>query len=573
MITPEQKRRMVREDERYFLHNQFLRIGLAIIVLVPLAWITFGLVSHSLTQRKVEGALQAAQAAIAAGSPADALTHLDAALAADPMSAAVLEMAGDLARDYRPLEYLRLRMRFDKSSPDSTTAKLKLARAAIESGAFSVAEEALARVPTIDKMGADYLATEAALLRQQGNLEGAINLLQRCIETANDPIPYMLDFAAVLLESKKPEAAGYLGQLYQIIAKSSPHHTTFLRILRDDFLARQLADEAVVPAIAIIDSGKSTASDRVLAMEALNKSSAAPAAERMAAIFKHAQDDAEIHRLGLRLLASESTSLVSDVLEQLPAAFRNSSHAKALSAACYAKDGVWASLIALLEEAPWPGLHYLHSAYMAQALRATHADGVWKARWSEAMRHAATSPESLDLLYLTVSSWPGWHDETTRALWKFVESGNQVTEALKRLDEHYRSLRDDGGLLRVVSSKLERAPDDLALRIEYARLCLLRRVRIEEAGRIAAESFAAEPNLPDAILTHAFALTTVGKHEEAIDIMQSLPSHMLQQSRPAAYMAIILAAAGRAGESAKFLDFVKSDTLLTAERALLPKSR
>ncbi len=573
MITPDEKRKMVREDERHLLHNQFLRIGLAVILLVPLTWVGVGLVSHSLRLREVERAVDAARKAMVAGNAVVALQHLDAALAADPASAEALELAGDLAKDHRPLEYLRLRMEFDKASPQSTTAKLKLARAAIEAGVTSVAANALARVPEEDKASPDYMSAEAAMLHRLGNPDAAISLLKRSIEAADDPIPHMVHLAEVMVEADKSEVDEYLEALSGRIAPSSPHYTAFLRILRDNHERHQRVEEACAQAMAVLEAGTSTEADRMLAMDMLCRSASEPADRQLVAVMSRAKDHAEIHRLAMRLLSFKPPSRLSALVPQLPEDFRNSAHFKAVEAACHAKSGDWVRLLALLGESGWDGLDYLHAAYAALAQRATNADSAWKARWSEAIRKAASRPESLDLLYLSVSAWPGWQDETTRALWKFVESGNQVTEALGHLDEHYRSLGDDGGLLRVVTAKLERAPDDLALRIEYARLCLLRRVRVEEAGRMAAESFAASPELPEAVITQAFALSTAARHEQAVSLMRSLPEVTLKNSNAAAYMAIILAAAGNNDEAAEFLQRVDPESLLAAERSLLPKAR
>lgn len=202
-------------------------------------------------------------------------------------------------------------------------------------------------------------------------------------------------------------------------------------------------------------------------------------------------------------------------------------------------------------------------------MRKTHPESSWQAQWSDAIRRASASPETLDLLFLTISQRPDWKDETTRALWKFVEFGNQAADALDKLEAHYREAGDDGGLLKVVSAKLDRSPGDVTLRSEFARLCLLRRVQVGEERRIAAECLREDPDSPDAVVTQAYALATVGRHEGAITLMRSLPAVQRDKPRPAAYMAIILSMAGRGTEAAAYLGHAQSGRLLNAERELL----
>jgi hypothetical protein len=69
--------------------------------------------------------------------------------------------------------------------------------------------------------------------------------------------------------------------------------------------------------------------------------------------------------------------------------------------------------------------------------------------------------------------------------------------------------------------------------------------------------------------TYAFAQHRLGRHAEALKVMEALPPEMLEEPATAAYYAIILASAGRRTEAEKYAAFAAAAALLPEERALL----
>lgn len=334
MITPEEKRRMVREDERHFLHNQFFRLGLLLIILVPLVWVSASLVRHALRQRTVEREVEAARQALAAHDSSGAMSHLDKALEADPMSPAALEMAGDLAERHRSSEYLRLRLLLDQALPKSTHAKLKLVCAAVSMGAPAIADDALARVPEADRKQPDYLAAVAARALAGGDADAAVAALENAVARASEPTPYLIELAEVLVGSgRHNEAELLLNRLAEVVPPDSPQHTQWMRIRRDYCLAQGQFAEAVATALAMLEAEGSVPDDRRRTLDALCGQTGDARAAQLAAVIGGAGRANDIRRLALHLLTLKPAATLDAVHILLPPDMRDSPHAMALAAA------------------------------------------------------------------------------------------------------------------------------------------------------------------------------------------------------------------------------------------------
>ena len=83
--------------------------------------------------------------------------------------------------------------------------------------------------------------------------------------------------------------------------------------------------------------------------------------------------------------------------------------------------------------------------------------------------------------------------------------------------------------------------------------------------------FKEAPTVPGVIATHAFALHSEGKNDEARKLMHALGDRTGQDPGQALCYALTLAATGSADEARKYFDVARRGDLLPEEMALIPK--
>ena len=558
---------MVREDEQHFLDNQFLRLGLAAIVAVCLLYGGYTLVSHALQRHQFERALENARALQSEQRHAEAYSEAEAALALRPQSPQALAVAAAIAQAIDSPDHLRLRIRHAQAEPESQPAKLKLAEVAVDHGSLDLAEETLQRVPPARRSHPGYLAAAAKLDAARGEFPAAREKLERAIAAAANPSRYQVMLARLIIHLGQPGAPAVIAELLDNPDLDPQLELDALRLGATDTrspsaLRLQFADSASAHQASALH-------DHLLLLDLIAEESAQSVAE-LARLFRRLGDPSVIHRAGLHALTLGLHDPLAAAVDGLPREQAESPHLLALQAAILAEGADWPQLLGLLKNSEWRQLDYLHSAYTALALRNTRGGVAWQSYWSEAVRKAAQSQASLDLMYETIDDWPSWETQTIDALWKFVRSGNNVSQALDSLYSRYLAMGDAGGLLKVVSAARDRDPDNHQLASEYARLCLLRRIHTERATLLAAEAYLADPESTDIAITQAFALTHRGEHERAVEIMQSLPRRALSDPLNAAYMAIVLARSGRLFDAVPYADIARRAQLLREEEELLP---
>ncbi len=558
---------MVREDEKHFLDNQFLRISLYTIAVVCVAYVVVVTTRHIISNINHEHQFASAQEALADGQEDEAYQLVSNALDYCPDSLPALKFAADLADRLESPDRLRLRMQVAAAKPQSSYQQVKLADTALDLGSIRLAAETLDQIPAAARNTAAYLATAAKLDFIQGNQNEAEELLKRAVVVSDGSPEYLVRLAELQVMMGAGDASQIIAELVQLPQLEPKIQLRVLRAgaenQRADSSARfEYAQQAITLDVVEFRDYCNYIS--------LCSHARAEADQLVTNLLERIQKPEIIHRVGLFALQIGHTGAVKQAIDNMRQRGLESPHLLALEAGLLTKEASWQQLLVLLSSTDWEQLDYLRGAYNSLALRNSGGSAAWKSFWSEAIRDAANSSGSLQLLLETVSNWPRWEVETIGALWQFVGSGRNVTQALDGLYSRYKDLRDAGGMLRVIDEQLMRNPNDPLLKSEYARLSLLRRIQVERAIQLAAEAFRELPDSTYTRVTHAFAQSAAGDHQQALKEMSRLNPAALEDSKVAAYMAIILSRSELLTPAQQFAEIARSSPLLVEEEKLLP---
>lgn len=178
----------------------------------------------------------------------------------------------------------------------------------------------------------------------------------------------------------------------------------------------------------------------------------------------------------------------------------------------------------------------------------------------------------LFILAQLVASW-GWTQEAEQVWWGLADRPDVGLDALKRLFAHYTKTRNSAGLRRVSKTAMDRDPNDLIARNNYAMLSLLSDNAIADAARIAADLRAAQPENPAFLSTYARSLYKTGDPAGALAALERLPESLLRDPALAPYMALFLAANGRSTDAARYIPLIRWERLFPEEIALFQALR
>jgi hypothetical protein len=175
------------------------------------------------------------------------------------------------------------------------------------------------------------------------------------------------------------------------------------------------------------------------------------------------------------------------------------------------------------------------------------------------------------MLAQLTDSW-GWQKETEDVLWTIVKRSPADEWALQSLLKRLAARDDTAGLYRAYQALLERHPQSLDAKNNFAMLGLLLNRDEARANKLAREVYEADKTNAFGVSTYAFALHTRTNTTAGLRLMQTLPESELQRPNIAAYYAILLAAAGEREKARPFFAEAEKAQLLPEERRLLAQA-
>ncbi len=217
-------------------------------------------------------------------------------------------------------------------------------------------------------------------------------------------------------------------------------------------------------------------------------------------------------------------------------------------------------------------MEFIRLATLARALREQGKLAGAKAKWQGAVNLGAGQREKLAHLARMAKS-SGWQSEWEELLWTITNRFPKELLTIETLRQHDAQQRNTMGLHRVYAAICANDPTNALAKNDFVLLSLLLNLQTAKAQELAQKNFNSARTNAAFVSAYAYSLHLKGKTDEALKLFGSLKEGELDQPAVATYYGVVLAAAGKPAEAAKYLALADKATLLPEEKALVEKAK
>lgn len=200
----------------------------------------------------------------------------------------------------------------------------------------------------------------------------------------------------------------------------------------------------------VVDSDQATVMDTVALLDVVAASDPAEAA-RMARneLQSAGSDPVRVLPVAAWMLRQGSLAReVSDWVDSLPKAAADDPALRLTWADAMAQQQRWQDMFDHMDKAEWGAADYARLACLSRALSELGNHILAGARWRQAVRAAASSPQFLWSLWAVSSQWDGWEEHGMDLMWTLYEA-TRSPAVLARLSAAYAEKRSAADHLRV----------------------------------------------------------------------------------------------------------------------------
>jgi cellulose synthase operon protein C len=232
----------------------------------------------------------------------------------------------------------------------------------------------------------------------------------------------------------------------------------------------------------------------------------------------------------------------------------------------------WKALRDFVAKDNWGEMEFLRLALAARAWSQLGMQQISDSQWNSAVTEAMNRLGPLTTLLGLTEDWKlprEQRDLLERVADKFPRE-RWAQEALERL---YLNTGETAGLNRLYAKLAAVFPNDAGYKNNLAFTSLLLNTNVAQAGRWAAEAYAARTNDPAMASTYSLALYLQGHTPEGLAVLRQLDPRQLQQPDVALYYGVLLTASGATNDAAPFLKIARAKSgWLPEEKRLLDHS-
>jgi len=225
----------------------------------------------------------------------------------------------------------------------------------------------------------------------------------------------------------------------------------------------------------------------------------------------------------------------------------------------------------------WGKMDYLRLAIASHLSRRKGDMVLAEEKFGQAAEAAGGNPSLLLRLARLCERWH-WEGEAEDCLWIVAKGNAGQAQALDELRQVYETDHDSDGLWRVAKARYELTPDEPAAKSSFAFLSLLHLG--EEAGKycnvskLSSEAYKSAPSDPAFALTYAYFLYLRGKFAEGLKVLDGLTEAQRESPNVSGYYGLLLVAADRRGEAAKYFTLAdKNPQMLSEEKAMFAEAQ
>ncbi len=523
-----------------------------------------------------EGNLNEAMALAQQANLNEAMKIAKEALRIQPDSLPAFYVLAEAAEKRSLPEAVSWRAQIARLLPRDLDSQLNLASAALRFGQLDIARKALDNVSSSDRDKAAFHVVAGWLARAEGNLAEQEQQFAAAVrkEPGNDL--YQFNLAALQIRSPEKEKSANARAALDRLSKLTSFRTGALRALLNDAVDRN--DFAAADALAqqLQMSQQVTFSDYLLCLNFYRKLDD----KKFEALLEKVKPVATRDPSDLALLMDwmNNNGLSAEVLDWIDELSSNITTRPPVAIAvaeAFANKKNWSRLRRWTRSGSWVDEDYLRLAYQAFAARESRqsiANAEFASLWRAAERDANDQPDREIKLARLATRW-NLSIEADH-LWSHV-SRNPSTrrEALDSLYRLYRANNEIRKVYDVLQRLHESSPNEPAITANLARLGLTIDQNPIEAQQLAKEAYDRAPNDVNCAVTYAFSLYSMGRTNEALEIVKKLPADQLHDSHAAVYVALFLIDENQSDAAHDYMEAAERGPIYLEEKRLLDEAR
>ena len=521
--------------------------------------------------RREKAAAPAAAARVDEGKMSAEIRKIRDALKANPKDVAANRAMAEKSEAAGANAALEWRRRVVELEPGVAENHIALANTAARFKDLATAKAALEKVPADGKGTVAYHEAAMRVALMSRDAKGAEAELAAAVKLEPDKEANQLNLAILRLASTDQTVRAEARKSIEAFAAKPELARTATRTLLNVSIQEKDLRKALTLARQLRAAKGSTFEDALAYLTLLRQMKRAEFSWCLAQLKQESGNDAvKIAQLMSWMTRSGLGQSALDWSQQIPNATAAKGPISLATANTAAALGQWALVKTIVENANWGRAESARQAMLARALREEGDEATSRTQWVMAVDTAGANMGALMDLARLASEWK-WEDESTDVLWKIGREAPDPLPALDILQKKFTTAGDTRQLRDVAARILEVHPADLPARNNFAYYSLLLKEDTDRGLVLAREVFKEAPAVPGVIATHAFALHSEGKNDEARKLMHALGEGTLQEPGQALCYALTLAATGAADEARKYFEIARRGNLLPEEKALIPK--
>ncbi len=496
-------------------------------------------------------------------------------LAQRPNSLPALYILAEAAEKENLEDAISWREQIARLRPKDPDSQLNLVSAALRFGKLDLARKALDQIPASDRDRAAFHVVAGWLACAQGNFAEQEEQFAAAVKKEPKNDLYQFNLAALQIHSSDAQKNAKARENLERLSKLAPYRTGALRALLNDAVARNDLSAGDNFAQQLQMSQEVNFGDYLLCLNfyrKLDEKKFHLLLERVKPFA--AKNPSDLASLMNWMNRNGLTGGVIKWIEKLAVEKLTAPPAAVAVADAYANAKNWMRLKRWTRKGMWGESDYLRLAYQAIATRQSrqdNADTEFHALWRAAEQSTHDQPERELVLARLASKWN--LEKESEQLWlRAAEDPPMRREALDALRRLYREDNDTEKLYDVLQRLHDSSPNEAPITADLARLGLNLERNVEHSHELAKEAHDRAPNEVNCDVTYAFSLYRLGRHAEAVAIIQGLPADQLRDPHAAVYAALLL---GDASQIDAARDYVAAadDGISPEEKVVLDEAK
>ncbi len=496
-------------------------------------------------------------------------------LAQRPNSLPALYILAEAAEKENLEDAISWREQIARLRPKDPDSQLNLVSAALRFGKLDLARKALDQIPASDRDRAAFHVVAGWLACAQGNFAEQEEQFAAAVKKEPKNDLYQFNLAALQIHSSDAQKNAKARENLERLSKLAPYRTGALRALLNDAVARNDLSAGDNFAQQLQMSQEVNFGDYLLCLNfyrKLDEKKFHLLLERVKPFA--AKNPSDLASLMNWMNRNGLTGGVIKWIEKLAVEKLTAPPAAVAVADAYANAKNWMRLKRWTRKGMWGESDYLRLAYQAIATRQSrqdNADTEFHALWRAAEQSTHDQPERELVLARLASKWN--LEKESEQLWlRAAEDPPMRREALDALRRLYREDNDTEKLYDVLQRLHDSSPNEAPITADLARLGLNLERNVEHSHELAKEAHDRAPNEVNCDVTYAFSLYRLGRHAEAVAIIQALPADQLRDPHAAVYAALLLGAASQI-DAARDYVAAADDGISPEEKVVLDEAK